>query len=691
MPNLSPQAYSRQTLQSTAPSDITKYENFINDRPSIDGSGFYGTPQQRFYGTLGEGFRGMFEDVLNRGQNIAANVSSFVDTMQEARGKPYMFQEAALAPARVVGRTAGDIVGAPLDVVGTGASTGLDLAIPDELGVAEAIGAATSVGFDAFLNTPVGQGVKQIYDSLSSDNKKDMKAAFDVGGVFALGRGLNALARNMDTEVKGFYSGNPFLKLIGIVEGVSKGAGRAALAAINPFDIAFQTKTGLSRGAVSQAKMVEELVPEAARLKELGVDLDKTIKGQGSYFEGALAYAYLFGRQLDEPVPDFLKQNFENLNILEASTQITPESFNRLISSYIKATPDVSSDISPQLQSLVRNRMLGKSGWAMTPSENANAVVVIKDWDMQHGNFSQQAMKGRGVSDPNALFFHDFNTKGINLKTTSPEDVIKAARGRSLTKIEKDLIDRNRRGEKLTEIQTRDLKEAQKKLDAEKPISWDEDAQVWYLQDSFKAEAKELGGVNRITTMDREGNVTVVVSDRHDMLGIDPIYGRPLITIMPPIRYNVFNTARNSEGNIMPSRAAVPRYQTKESSEQARMRLSRELGEKRGTETQPKITKSGGISQQARKGAGGFEIGGPFTRNINVPNPMSSGEDVYNPIRAGVSRRIAQRAIQERQNFQPTPRELLRASGRVGSNVSLGGAYLAPGMLSDLTDSGNTR
>jgi hypothetical protein len=47
MPNLSPQAYSSQTLRSTVPEDFDAYQKFINDRPSIDGSEFYGTPGQR--------------------------------------------------------------------------------------------------------------------------------------------------------------------------------------------------------------------------------------------------------------------------------------------------------------------------------------------------------------------------------------------------------------------------------------------------------------------------------------------------------------------------------------------------------------------------------------------------------------------------------------------------------------------
>lgn len=678
MPNLGRQAYSNRSDISGA---IDDYQQSVAP---------YNPPSKRFFSTLGEGLGGMLGDVAERGESIGSNVSSLVDTMKEARGKPHMFEQAALAPLRAVGRTTGDVVATPLDIAGTAASTTLDLAAPDELGVGEKVDKAVSSGFKAFLNTPLGGTISQAYAGLSDDNKKDAEAVFNIGGILPLGRAFNAIARNMDTEVRGFYTGNPLLKILGVMEGAVKGTGRAVLSSINPNDIAFQTKTGLSRGTVSQAKMVEELVPEAARLKEMGVDLDKTIKGQGSYFEGALAYAYLFGRQMDEPVPEFLKKNFEDLNILDSSTQITPESFNRLISGNIKATPDVSTNLSPNLQSLIRNRMLGKSGWAMTPRENANAVVVVKDWDMQHGNFSQQAMKGRGVSDPNALFFHNFNNKNIDLKTASPEDVVAAAEGRSLTAVDRDLMQKEREGQTLTAKQQKTLNEAKKKLDSEAPIRWDEDSQVWFLQDSFKAEAKELGGVNRITTMDREGNVTVVVSDRHDMMGFDPIYGRPLITVMPPIRYNVYNTAKIDTGEVMPSRAAAPRYQTQETAEQARMRLARELGERRGTETTPKTLKSGGVSQQARKGAGGFEIGGPFTRNVDAPDPMS-GDPVYNPQRAGVTRRIAQRAIQERQNFRPTPRELARASGRAGSNVGLGAAYMGPGMLSDLTDPGDTR
>ena len=75
--------------------------------------------------------------------------------------------------------------------------------------------------------------------------KKTLRAASDLGAisnvlaVTPVAKIANAVARNMPTEVRGFYSGNPLIVAAGVLEAGASGARDALASAFNPRALSF--------------------------------------------------------------------------------------------------------------------------------------------------------------------------------------------------------------------------------------------------------------------------------------------------------------------------------------------------------------------------------------------------------------------------------------------------------------------
>ena len=70
------------------------------------------------------------------------------------------------------------------------------------------------------------------------------------------------------------------------------------------------------------------------------------------------------------------------------------------------------------------------------------------------------------------------------------------------------------------------------------------DADV-YFSDSMVTEAMELGGVNMVYKVGKDGNVTSQMSDIQDLFGVTPVGSTKLIAVLPPITKNVINPSAN--------------------------------------------------------------------------------------------------------------------------------------------------
>lgn len=578
-------------------------------------------------------------------------------------------------------RSTGDVVGLFGGLAGDTLGVIGDLVVPDEFGVEAAyqrnIEKPLQEAIMSAADTDVGRKVIKLAQE-NPEAASDLGSISNVLAVTPVAKIANAVARNMPTQVRGFYSGNPLIVAAGVLEAGASGARDALASAFNPRALTLQDETGITKGLVRQAKKAEALVarrtalatkadagdPKAIKALE---SFDKKHKGYGSMTEGALAYNYLFRKQMGENIPQFIQKNFENLNVLSSEMGPSRQKFNDMVFQSPRAlatkTPENPS-MSPKNQEYLQDRIYRT--WGVDDSRGKTAIVV-KDPDKQHGMTDQARMqRNEGTSK----FFTTFNETGINLKTASPQQVIDSSKGRTLTKVEKDILRRYKNGETLTEKQLQTRMSAQRKLASEPELEWNADQGLFILQDSFKAGAKELGGVNRITTMDRDGNVNVIVSDRHDMMGFDPVDGKPLLTVFPPMQYNVYK-GRGKDA-----------YNTRESQESARRRLSKELGEPVET-VAPLYNKAGGIKQGRARLAGG-EVVGEYSPLDADPKAFGKNP-IYDTGRQGVARRVNQRIAQEAQNFRPTAGQVARQLPRVTTNAALAGNYglQGAGMLTD--------
>ena len=590
-------------------------------------------------------------------------------------------------------RSTGDVIGLAGGLFGNVLGVAGDLVTPDEFGVEAAyqknIEKPLQEAIIAAADTDIGKKVVK-FAKENDEFVTDLGAISNVALLTPVAKIANSTFRNTPTQVEGFYSGDPLKMIAGLGLAVASGAKNALKTSFNPKALDFQDKTGLTKGTVEQAKKAEALVKRRLQLeknlknatseykgagsyrysigearKELEA-FDAKHKGFGSYTEGALAYAYLYGKQVGEEPSEFLRENFENLNVLGAEIGPSAQQFNNLVFNKPRqqatATPE-NPELSLKNQDYLQNRIY--STWEIPDNQRSKTAIVVKDPDKQHSMTDQARMQR---SDGTSQFFTNFKDTGIDLKTASPQEVVRAAEGRTLTSIEKDLIRRVNADEKLTQKQRNASVDAIRKLQSEPKLVWHPEQELFTVQDSFKAGAKELGGVNRITTMDRNGNVNVIVSDRHDMLGFDPIDGKPLLTIFPPMQYNIYK----GRGKDV--------YETKESQLDARRRLGSELGESFNT-VKPSYTQAGKIKQGSSKRLGG-EIVGEYSP-IGAEPPAFPKDPIYGS-RAGVARRINQRIAQEADNFSPTAGQLAGQIPRVATNAALAGNYglQGVGMLS---------
>jgi hypothetical protein len=434
-------------------------------------------------------------------------------------------------------------------------STVGDMITPDFLGVGET--------FEEYVTKPLAEAVQK---GLQTDTGKeivkftqenpelweDMKALGLVGSVVPLARAGNAVAFNMPTKVPGFYSGDPLLKFMGVLESSSEGAKNALATAFNPTKLALEREYGISEGFLKQARDTQALIPEyenvdqlyrslKARKKEgnLSAEESQLLKSvsqrraelakEGTYNQGALAYAWLFKSQKGDKIPEFLRKTFQDRNILGFSKAPNKQEFDNLVWGQAD-----NLDVSSAQKELTRNHIL--KAWGL--ENNKDTIVVVKHPDVQHRATNEMKTKS------NAKAFWTLNSRGLDIRNMEPSQVIQAFQGHSLTQAERGIIDKFKSGKQLTDTQQKTYNDAMRKLKNEKKLTWDEDSQLYVMRDSYKSAAKELGGVNRLITMDRKGNVTITVSDRHDMMGIDPAFGKPLVTVFPPYKYNAYSAAR---------------------------------------------------------------------------------------------------------------------------------------------------
>lgn len=531
---------------------------------------------------------GLFTSEDNPSNVLSRNFSDTVQSLENRGRRLYSnidkLQSGDINLASFGNRVVGDLAaGSFNDLIGLPVSLFADLVTPQS--IADPIKEKVAEGVQELSETSTAQDVLK-YLEQNPELALDIQAGLEGVSTLVPLKGMNKAAKNMNTEVPYFYSGNNLLKAYGVAKTGLQGVGRAVTSSVSPKYQALDREFGVSQGLLAQTKQflkaVDERPPLDAKIRDARkkIELDNKEKNKGlkkseidelaspknvltkeefkkyelakkgpSYQKGALAYAYLVNKQMGKET-DFLETAFAKQNVLKDS-KLDKNSF-------MSALPE---DMNQSIKNNLYNHVT--KVWGFDPKKFKDTHVIVKNPKAQI-DMEGEAFSGRASTSGRFLANHKFKPEEL-LDKNKAYDLLKTRR---LTVAERDLWNKIQRGDKLTDKQQERSKAIIKKVKNTKAARWDEEAQAWFFADTKNSATKELGGTNHFFALKPNGDLTVVISDRHDMLGLDPLGGDSLLTMFPPYEINVMTRNKNRtytdypEGKKAAEEALEKKYNT---------------------------------------------------------------------------------------------------------------------------------
>ena len=480
-----------------------------------------------------------------------------------------------------VGLTAAkNTVGGVGDVFGTAMS----IPIPDV--ITEPMGNAMSA---AMQKIPTSTPVDSYLSEKFPDAYRMASNAVETGlGLFTGGKGkqlvsgptINQVARNTDTKLEGFYSGNPLAKLTGVAQAGAVAVGRSIKELFTPQSLATLRQTGISEGMLQQNVRhlqalglgnkfndFDKLGTQVTKLKEQVANA-KTPAGVKSA-KNKLKIAYNKKTALGEELKPHFKNKDKILKLAKEapSFQAGSEAYQGLMDKQTGTnSPLVKELFGPQVMSF---GTLGGSGmqgvWdsgvarnARPPSaaiEDAFQKHLVEAWGLK-GNTDNVQILVKNPVDHHPNMGHELITDkadvsrflGVLANELKPNhlldtqlmgDVMRLRGAKSPTKSVRKYVKYNDMladGKSLSKTQQESFDVLNKQIDDLPPAKYDAQEGVWYFSGSHKSQAKELGGMNHWAALStRQNSYTLAASDASDMLGVKPVGGADLLTIFPPL------------------------------------------------------------------------------------------------------------------------------------------------------------
>lgn len=410
-----------------------------------------------------------------------------------------------------------------------------------------------------FITEPVGEYVGETigeamdYAGVTEWAKENPEMAADIRGLFgiseALGlRGLsrapNAAAANTPTKIEGFYGGGKGTKYASAGLAGAKGAQTAFLSAFDPQAIAKWREHGVSQGLVDQTKAFVEATDAAPAIRakqKAGQVLSKaeekilqTADGGAGYQKGALAYAYLLNKQLGRET-DFLNTAFAKEHVLSVG-DMSRQGFDKAMWGSMEGLRELPEAAKESLWNHIHK--------VQGVKPTANTHVIVKNPTSQHQMMANEVFGAKGGSKA-GRFLRKLRETIQPEHLENPQTMSKLLRMRRLDSPQREAwikgTSKKLAGKKLTEKQQRLYDEAAQLISDTPPARYEPSEGRWYFTESHHSQAKELGGVNGWYSLDTKGNLDIVINDKHDMFGQDPIGGDSLITVFPPLQTNILD------------------------------------------------------------------------------------------------------------------------------------------------------
>ena len=329
-----------------------------------------------------------------------------------------------------------------------------------------------------------------------------------IGGVLPVGRiaerAANTGAIRVPTMLEGFYGfnvGGP-QKAAAAARGVAQALPQTVTDAFNPRAIATERATG---------------VPLAKAKGETGAG--KRGPGEES-FGSALTVANI-SRQSGRGPAKFIEEG--PIGVIDRITTVPATNTEAVKTQLFKKGVNIGYDVPEVVQNRAMSHLYDPKVWGFKP--NKTEVVIKRPGGVQQ--ITNEAKVGQ-------------NKGAIPLKMLAQQKV-KIGETKTKKAVKTDGFPEFMRKTKKKSIQDANASDllqyySSKGIKATKGSKGDPHI---YLSSSHNSQSKELGGVNDFIAINPDsGDVFVMVSDRHDMFGMDPVGGSSLVTAVPMQRSN---------------------------------------------------------------------------------------------------------------------------------------------------------
>lgn len=358
---------------------------------------------------------------------------------------------------------------------------------------------------------------------LARQNPRTAGFLGDVGtiaGVLPAGRILkgaaNQGASRVPTMLEGFYGfnvGGP-QKALAAGRGVLQALPETMTDAFNPRAIATERATG---------------VPLAKARGEIGAGKRKGEESFGS----ALTTANI-SRQSGKGPAKFIEEG--PIGVTDRIATLPATDSASVKKQLFEKDVNISYDVPEVVQNRAMNHLYDPKVWGFKPNQTE---MVIK----RPGGVQQIANEARAGQKKGAIPLKMLTQAKVKVAETANKKKVETEGFPTFLK---------NKNKTLEESDRKDLLEYYASKNIKVKTGSKGDPHI-YLSSSHNSESKELGGVNDFIAINPDsGDVFVMVSDRHDMFGRDPVGGTSLVTAVPMQRSNYKTQGEkfNSDDNL---------------------------------------------------------------------------------------------------------------------------------------------
>ena len=430
-----------------------------------------------------------------------------------------------------------------------------------EYAMPDAAKEAIASGVQSLAETELGREAIQ-YAQERPGMMRDLAAAGNilglVPGAMALKGAANTVARSMDTMLPGFYGGGMGGKIMAAGKGSLSALPRAVADSINPKAIAYERETGIP---LSKGKESGE-IGSGTREQEISHGSAQTVDS--------------ISRQMGRGPARFIAEGpigvIDTIDVLPATDTktIREQLFGR--------GNNIRVDVPEVIQNRAMNHMYKVHG-IDKDSKKRNAQIKIKR-PAGVNRVGDEGVVGSSQKSSivlNMLSDQDKVTVGKrtmptlsktevakrSIKGSLPEDVVKRVRGEKFSEKElrtqtpvqapsfKTWLKKNK-NRALSGATEGDLTQyfASQGIKVNKGGKGDPHI---YIGSSHHSQSKELGGVNDFIAINpKTGDVYTLISDGHDLFGVNPVGGGDLVAAVPMQKSNfkrktAYTPTRNTE------------------------------------------------------------------------------------------------------------------------------------------------